>query len=85
MDAVTVVVEHPRLGPSRASALGAQFDRNLVQFDVGEETEAPEVPRLQCVPQRSVTTSHTQGPQRKSRPVAVHFSRVGSEAPNIFN
>ena len=37
-----VEVEHPRLG------VRAQFDCNLVQFDVGgEETEAPEVPRLQ--------------------------------------
>jgi hypothetical protein len=49
---VTVVVEHPRLGPSGASALRAQFDCNLTaiwfKFDVGgEETEAPEVPRLQ--------------------------------------
>ena len=28
----TIVVEHPRLGPSRASALGAQFDRNLTEI-----------------------------------------------------
>jgi hypothetical protein len=29
---VVVVVEHPRLGPSRASALGAQFDHNLTEI-----------------------------------------------------
>jgi hypothetical protein len=47
-----IVVEHPRLGPSGASALRAQFDCNLTaiwfKFDVGgQETEAPEGPRLQ--------------------------------------
>jgi hypothetical protein len=30
--AAAIVVEHPRLGPSRASALGAQFDRNLTEI-----------------------------------------------------
>ena len=40
-DHVTVVVDHPRLGPFGASALRAQFESNLTaiwfKFDVGRQ------------------------------------------------